>query len=80
MIFWLFYVLLYVKWSAESDFPFTRQPDKIDGIIAVASWKQVDIIENYMISGMVRESLPYNFLIIVNAILCEMTHRVRISN
>ncbi len=41
--------------------------------------KNVDIIENNMNGGMVRESPPYDFWIIFNATLSGMSHRIRIS-
>ncbi len=52
-------------------------PDKIDGIMAVFLWKKVDKIENYMNGGMVKESPPYDFLIIFNATSCKMIRRIR---
>ncbi len=48
--------------------------DKIDG--KFFRKKKVDIIENNMNSGVVRESPPYDFLIIFNATSCKMTRRI----
>ncbi len=54
--------------------------DKIDEIMAVfIVKKKVDIIENNMNGGMVRESPPYDFLIIFNATSCKLIRRIWFS-
>ncbi len=56
--------------------------DKIDRIMAVffvCGGGEVDIIENNMNGGVVRESQLYDFLIIFNATSCKMIRRIRFS-
>ncbi len=81
MIFGLFSMLLYVKLSVESDFPFTFDRQ----IKLTKLWqffhkkKKVDIIENKMNGGVVRESPPNDFLIIFNATSYKMIRRIHFS-
>ncbi len=85
MISWLFYMLLYVKWSVESHFllSFDRKT-KLMELCQVfgkkkKKKKKVDIIENYTNGGIMRKSPPYDFLIISHATLCKMIRRIRFS-
>ncbi len=79
MIFWLFSMLFYIKWPIKFKFRinFDRQQNW-QSYRTFLKEKFGDMIENYTNNGMVRESPPYDFLIIFNAILSKINCRIRI--
>ncbi len=81
MIFWLFYKLFSVKWPVEFDCPINYDYQaKLTDSSQCFYLKKVGMIENYKYGGMVRESPPYDFLIILHATLCKMTRTIWFSN
>ncbi len=78
MIFGLFSMLFYVKWRLESDFLLTFDCyTKLRELWQFFRKKLT--IENNMNGDVVRESPPYDFLIIFNATSCKMIRRIRFS-
>ncbi len=64
MIFGFFSMLLFVKWSVESDFPLTFDRQTKLTELWQFFQKKIDKIENNMNGGMLRDSPLYDFWII----------------
>ncbi len=83
-IFWLFSTLSYVKSPLEFEFwiNFDHQAKLtvLSQFFCKKKKKKSQQIENYTNGGKERESPPYDFLILFNAILCKITPRIRILN